>query len=99
MAHIHSGALSASTVTTVTLDQPYESITVINRSATTDEIWFRLDGTNPTAAGDDCYLVGPGKSVTVAGDTAIAESVTGANAGSVIKLISSTTPNYTVEGS
>ena len=85
-------------MTTVTLDQPYESITVINRSATTDEIWFRLDGTNPTVAGDDCYLVGPSKSVTVQGDTAIAETITGANTGSTIKLISGTTPTFTVEG-
>lgn len=104
MAHIHSAtALVANTVTTVTLDEPYEQITVINRcttTATTNEIWFTVDSTTPTVGGDNCYLCAgvPGESVTVPNDTGIDQNATGAITGSTINLISSGTPGFTIEG-
>ncbi len=98
MTHVHSGTLTASTVTTVSLDEPYENIVVYNRSASTDEIWIRNDGTNPTVAGDDCYLVPAGKSVSIPAITSIAQKADGSIPGSTVKLISSGTPSFTVEG-
>lgn len=90
-------------MTTVTLDEPYDQITVVNRcttTATTNEIWFTVDTTTPTVAGDNCYLCAgvPGESVTVPGDTGIDQTNTGAITGTTVKLISSGTPSFTVEG-
>lgn len=96
--HIHSGTLVAATVATVTLDQPYETITVFNRSGTA-EIYFRLDGVNPTVAGDDCFIVPAAiTQESEQGITSIAQSASGAVTGSKVLLISSGTPTYTVEG-
>jgi hypothetical protein len=98
MAHIHSGTLVASTVTTVSLDEPYETITVFNRSGSA-ELFFRLDGVNPTVGGDDCYIVPAAiTQESVLGITSIAQTTTGSIPGSTIKLISSGTPTFTVEG-
>lgn len=98
MAHVHSGTLVASTVQTVSLDQPYESITVVNDTGTA-AIYFRLDGVNPTVGGDDCYIVPAAiTQETVPGITSIAENADGTIPGSTIKLISSGTPSFTVEG-
>lgn len=68
------GTLTANTVATVTVDAPADvsardvrrlrSVEVLNRG-TTDPIYFRTDGTNPTVGGDDTYVVPPSGGVEV----------------------------------
>lgn len=59
-----SATLVASTVDTVTLNIPYNVITVINESST-GLISFTTNGNTPTAGGNDTYDVGPNASLTV----------------------------------
>jgi hypothetical protein len=79
--------LIASTVDTVNFsDTPMYCITVVNRSAS-NTIFWRLDGTDPTAAGgDDNYLTVPNSSTLVL----LAEEITN------VRLISSGAQNYSV---
>lgn len=56
MAHIVHGTLTANQVATVSLDEPYELVEVLNRNGA-GEIYFRLDGTDPVIGADDCYVV------------------------------------------
>lgn len=55
-----SGTLTANTVATVTVSVDSSgsgnTFTVTNRSLT-GTIWVRVDGTNPTVAGDNCFPV------------------------------------------
>jgi len=77
--------LSAATVDTVNLAYSGSVLRVRNRS-TTDPFYFTIDGTEPTVAGDETYFVGASENVTL-------EAVIV----STVKLISSGTPDYTVE--
>lgn len=82
------GTLTGGAVTTVTLTEDATNVTVIVRSTTlTDAIYFTVDGTAPSAAGNDTYVAVPNVPATV-----------NARGGSapVVKLISSTTPGYSV---
>jgi hypothetical protein len=82
-----SGALVAAAVTAVTVQAWQYGVNVINRTAG-QEIWVRLDGTDPTVGGNDCFLVLGARNFPV-----------DLKAGTLtVKLISSGTPNYTVEG-
>lgn len=84
-----SGTLTASTVATVAITDAWpDGITVVNRSQT-GTIWVRLDGTDPTVAGDDCYPVLGARHFPAT--TVRKEAVT-------VKLISSAALDYTVEG-
>lgn len=53
---IHHGSLTANEVTTVVLDQAYAAVEVLNRSGNA-EIYFTVDGPDPTIEGDDCYVL------------------------------------------
>lgn len=87
-ARAKHGTLSANTVATVALSAEWGGIEVKNR-ATAGDIYFRVDGTNPTVAGDECDVVTPGESLLVP---------TGAGPDTV-KLISSTEgAAYSVRG-
>lgn len=78
--------LVASTVDTVTLnDQPW--VEVLNRG--TDPIYFRLDGTNPTVAGNETHVATAGSSVVM--------KAPGRGA-LVVKLISAGATAYSVRG-
>lgn len=90
--------LVAATVDTVTLNvdattgRADPAIVVENRG-TTDALYFTysVNGTAPaapTVAGDDCYYVGPGTSISI--DTMWGSDV-------IVKLISAGTPAYSVE--
>lgn len=82
-----SGTLVAATVATVQIQAWTYGVNVINRTAG-QEIWVRLDGTDPTVGGNDCFLVLGARNFPV-----------DLKSGNVtVKLISSGTPNYTVEG-
>lgn len=78
--------LVGSTVDTVNLSMSGGTVVVRNRDAVGgDVLYFTIDGTTPTAAGDDTYFCGPGESVVI---DAICPAV---------KLISAGTPDYSVE--
>lgn len=82
------GTLVANTVTTVTLRVDMgEDVLVINRGST--DMWARFDGTDPEIGGDGALIVPPGVGTGItaqASDDAM-----------VVKLISSGTPDYSVE--
>lgn len=80
--------LTANTVDTVTLDGDYDTVEVFNRGSTGD-IYFRVDGTAPTVGGAGSFIVTPGMSLIVDPPT---------SGNSVVKLISSGTPPYSVTG-
>ena len=85
--------LAASTVDTVTLDRDYPEVEVVNRDGAA-EIYFTVDGSNPTVAGDNTeYLPATsGASVRVSAGAFVTGTPT------VVKLISSGTPKYSVQG-
>jgi hypothetical protein len=65
--------LIANTVETVNFTDPgMHGIIVCNMGAT-NKIFFRLDGTNPTIAGDDTYLAAPGAYMFITQRTQITE--------------------------
>lgn len=89
MAHIKHGTLTADTVATVTLDTDALRIEVVNRDGA-DEIYFLVDpgSTNPTVHGDDCEVL----PAVITAQTCRSR----ASGVSVVKMISSGTPKYTV---
>jgi hypothetical protein len=78
--------LGVATVDTVTfpITYPYETVTVINRDPTSP-IFFTLDGTTPTVAGDDTW-VAPVNQSTIASFQ-----------GGAVKLIAAAAAAYTVQ--
>lgn len=52
---IQSGTTTANTVSTVTFSTYYPHVEIVNRGAS--ELWFRVDGTDPTIAGDECDVI------------------------------------------
>lgn len=90
MAQIRHGTLVANVVTTVTLTaagDTVDNVEVVNRTGTA-EIYFRVDGTDPTVAGNDCEML----PATVGG---LEVGVPGSFAG-VVKLISTGGQAYSV---
>lgn len=84
-----SGTLTPNTVASVPITDAYpDGLWVINRSQT-GEIWVRLDGQNPTVAGDDCFVVLGARYFPAT--TIGREAVT-------VRLISTLALTYTVEG-
>lgn len=79
--------LVAATADTVTFTEDLTSVQVINEG--TVGIYVRLDGTAPTVGGAASLYVPP-SSVTSFSSTDVA--------GTVVKLISSGTPKYSVSG-
>ena len=84
------GTLTASTIATVTLARDREWVEVLNRNGAA-EIFFTVDGSNPTVAGAGTFCVPAiaGAAVKVAAPEAATTSV---------KLISSGIPTYGVLG-
>lgn len=86
---VRQKTLVADTVDTVTFDRDCDEIEVLIASGT-DRIYFTVDGSTPTVAGNNTHEVLGGTALRVpvatSGDT-------------VVKLISSTTPAYSVTGS
>lgn len=90
---VKSQTLGASTVDTVTLNSAYAYVEIYNRSGFSAGISFTVDGTTPTALGDNCFVVGAGQSLTV--KVPVASTLPGTT---VVKLISVTADPYTVTG-
>jgi hypothetical protein len=78
----------ADTVAVVTLDADYDSVEVMSRGES--DIYFRVDGEDPTVEGDDCYLVLAGGFLEV--------PVPGRAGSSEIRLISTDATAYSVTG-
>lgn len=87
MARSKHGQLVAATVTTLAIDAYMIQITVTNRSQT-GEIYFTVDGTTPVVGADGTYLCLGSRVVSP-------PSVPSAT---TVKLLSTGTPLYTVEG-
>lgn len=91
MATSKSGTLTANTVKSETVEVvafgTEKGLSVTNRS-TTGEIWVRLDGVDPTVAGDNCKLVIGTRSFALSDGIS---SVT-------VKMISTDALSYCVEG-
>jgi hypothetical protein len=87
---IKSGVTVASTVTTVTFSTWYNAIEVLNSGGF--DIWMRTDGIDPTISGDDCILI-PSQTWK---DTIPNDQIPASN--TIVKMISATATNYTVEG-
>lgn len=82
--------LVAATVDTVTLPGAVNSVEVLNRDGVA-EIYFTVDGTTPTVGGDDTQVL-----PATIGGIEVDTSQGVADTGTVVKLISSGTPKYTV---
>lgn len=78
----------AATVDTITFADDRGTVRVYNDSGTA-AIFFTVDGTTPTVNGATCYRV----AATVGGWTDVAAGAT-----KTVKVISSGTPVYSVEG-
>lgn len=91
---IQSGTVVANTVTTVTFATWFSGIEIINRG--TVDMWARVDGVDPTIAGDDCIFVAPQGFVQVANHKVPPSSTVSSN--TEIRMIAGTNCNYTVSG-
>lgn len=79
--------LVALTVDVLTFTQTCGTFVVFNRGAASD-IYMRMDGTNPTVAGDDTYFIPPNQ------DRRFSPPDAG---NAVVRLISAGTPPYSLE--
>jgi hypothetical protein len=86
-----SGTLTIDTVATVTVTGPGTTVSVECRTPG-DTVWVRVDGVNPTVAGANCFPVRGVRYFDVA------EALRGPVNSVVVKLISATAAEYTVEG-
>lgn len=91
---IQSGTVVANTVTTVTFATWHQTIEIVNRG--TVDMWARVDGVDPTIAGDDCIFVAPQGFVEVSNPNNPPSPPTGTTSNVVIKMIAGTNCNYTV---
>jgi hypothetical protein len=89
MADIQHGTLESNQVTTVTLDANYRYVEVLNRSGDA-EIYFTVDGPVPSVSGADCFVLPAVISVR--------EVDSRASGITVVRLISTGTPTWTVSG-
>jgi len=86
VTRVKHATLAASTVDTVNLSHPDVKVNVFNRGSS--DIYVTLDGTTPTVAGDNTFIV-PANTARRFG--------LGVYAVAAVKLISASTPPYTVE--
>jgi hypothetical protein len=87
----HNKTLAAGVVDTVTFPADFHRITIISDGAAA--IFYTTDGSTPTVAGANCYILPAG---AVSADTRTPQDV-GAGAGTTVKLISAGTPTYSVQ--
>lgn len=92
-SRIQSGTVVANIVTTVTLAYR-SSIEIVNRG--TVDMWARVDGVDPTIAGDECIFVAPQGFVSVPNPKLPPDPVLGVTSNSEIRMIAASNCNYTV---
>jgi len=93
-----SVTLVADTSTPINFPQYFATITVVNRSQSTDVVWIRTDGGTPTVAGDDAYPVLPGQAQSFPNGALLQDPVLRVQSGTQTLLISSTACPITVYG-
>lgn len=82
--------LVAATVATLTFDEDFPEVEVMNVTGTSP-VYFRFDGTNPTVGGAGCHVV-----PAIAGTTVRRKPRT--SGATVVKLISAGTPSVSARG-
>jgi hypothetical protein len=82
-------------VTTVTFANWYHNIEIINRSS--GDMWARVDGVDPTVAGDECFFVAPLGFVDVVNPNVPPEPASGTTSNTVVKIISAATATFTIQ--
>lgn len=92
---ISSGTTVGNAVTTVTFTNWYHNATVINRSS--GDMWVRLDGIDPTVAGDDCFFVPAMSSLDTVNPKAPPSPALGTTSNTVVKIITGANATYTVQ--
>lgn len=85
----HNKTLVAATVDTVTFADDLAAVEVFTDGS--EDIYFTVDGSTPTVAGANCWFLPTAMSVR--------RVVVPASGGTVVKLISSATPTYSVSRS
>lgn len=93
--HITSGTTVGNAVTTVTFASWYHNIEVINRSS--GDMWVRFDGVDPTIAGDECFFVAAQTFLDAVNPKLPPEPAIGQTSNTVVKIITATAANYTVQ--
>lgn len=84
------GTLAADVVATVILTQEARTVEVLNRDGAA-EIYFTADGSTPAVGGDDCFVL-------PAAIGSLEVTARGARDDqTVVKLVSSGTPTYSVQ--
>ncbi len=86
---IRSGALTAGVVATVTLSGNFEEVEILNRSGT-DEIWYTLDGSDPSEDGNDIDIL----PATISSTTHLLNTTSESSL--IIKLLSNSLGSYTI---
>lgn len=86
---IRHGTLVASTISTVTFPSDVLQLEIINRSGSA-EIYYTVDGSAPTVGGNDVPVLPAAICVD--------KTISPGSGATVIKLISSGTPTYTIKG-
>jgi hypothetical protein len=81
--------LTANVVSTFTLDGDYDTVEVLNGDGAA-EVFFRVDGVNPTVDGASCYYL-PAAIGSLAVEVTSGDDTT-------VKAISSGTPKVAVRG-
>lgn len=93
--HITSGTTVGGAVTTVTFANWYHNIEIINRSS--GDMWARVDGVDPTVAGDECFFVAPLGFLDTINPKNPPEPALGTSSNTVIKMITAANANFTVQ--
>lgn len=90
---IHSGTTTGGSVTQVVFATWYSGVEVVNRG--TSDMWVRVDGTNPTIAGDECFYVAPRSYITVS-NSKIPPNAQGGTSNTDVRMITAADCDYTV---
>jgi hypothetical protein len=91
---IASGSLAANTVTQVVFNTWRSSLEIVNRSD--EDMWARVDGTNPVVAANECIFVPAQSYVIVSNPKLPPGAVSGNSSNCDIRMISAAVCDYTV---
>jgi hypothetical protein len=92
--YAYHGTLDGTDVDNVTLTQSNPTFTIVNRSA--NSIYFTVDGTVPTVAGDNTFVCPTGLTIAIP----VLQPATANQAqpaGTTVKLIAGSSSAYSVE--
>jgi hypothetical protein len=92
--NVTSGTTVGGAVTTVTFSTWYAEIEIINRSS--GDMWARIDGVDPTIAGDDCLFIPAQSFLDVLNHQRSPEPALGTTPNCVIKILTASAAAYTV---